>query len=149
MPSDDLHEAEDALGLRLAADGELGTLVGSDESGDVRVYGAWPDELLTNPVESEFPRITYFRASDDIMGVQNGVPTVREQIDLWVWPEGDEGGALRLRQIRTRAFTLLGGRDGTWWTYGTARIDCVILPGGAERPGRPLRYTFDVEIGVS
>lgn len=144
MASHDLHEAEDGLGVRLAADGTLGTLVGTDESGSVRVYGAWPEEVLSEPRADEFPRITFFRASDEL--VRPGLGTVRLQCDIWVWPDGDEGGVLRLRQIRERAFELV---DEQRWPHAGAQLDGIVLPGGSERPGRPLRYTFDVEIGVS
>lgn len=139
MPSASLREADEGFAARLAGDGAFQALVGTDENGDTKLYEGWPRELLESPHEGEFPRATYLRVNRALERPGSG--DVRLQLDLWTW-----GDSVLVDQMEERVIELV---DEKWWFHNGARLNALVLPGGADFAGTPWRRSVDVEIGVS
>ncbi len=138
-----MKEAELGFYDRVSQDAEMITLVGTKASGRANVRPGWPSARLA---EERLPLVTYFDASDSIRA--RGFADVRLRVDIWVWPEGEEGGAGRLRAIEERLQELINEQT---WSYGDCRLYAIALNGRTipAPPDAPLHRSRDYRISVS
>lgn len=144
MSGESLGVGELGFGVRLAEDAALRALVGVDENDETRIYHGYPVDLLEQdePVESEFPRVTYFRAGG--LKAAKGSGDLRIQVNIWV-PYGEKEA---LEAIDSRIIDLI---DEKWWIYDGRRLSGRAIGGESDTPARrrrPGNRRRDYWIGV-
>lgn len=145
MSGESLGVGEVGLTARLAADGDFAALVGYDDANQVRLYHGYPTELLNrdNPPDSEFPRVTYFRATS--LKAAKGSGDLRIQVDIWVV----YGAKATLEEIDSRMLFLL---DEERWLHDGVWLSGLAVGGESDAPavrGRPLGRRREYWIGVN
>jgi hypothetical protein len=137
---------------RLAGDPTLAALVGSfaDGSGP-RITTGWPwdvvdPEGLPEAARRELPRVTVLKATDTIR--RPGIGASQIQVDVWVWPVGEGGGAGRLSEIDARIVELLDEAHWVWEGLRLYAISETALDFPAA-PGEPLRRMRPFEVRYS
>lgn len=137
--------AEEAFYERAVSDTEL-TMALCHDPPDERVVLGRDDEVfdIEEPTQRHFPLLSYFGVTGPEWG--GGFGSVMIQCDLYVWPEGGEGGIGRLAEIDA---LLLGLFHQQSWTYDDRRYHCRETNwrrGGSERLLHRIRE-FRVGIG--
>lgn len=128
--------AEAALYWRLVNDPVLTALLGPGR----RIFDAWPGDVLK---KEHCPRLTYYVTGPPPL--TRGIQHVRASVDIWVWPDGLQGGRPKLLAIDSR---INGYFDAAKWTYQDHWI--VGRAGGfRDAPGSPIRRTRDILLDVA
>lgn len=139
-----LDLGEEGFHARASADAQLAAILDAP-AGEERILYGWPAEILEEPAEPEFPRITYFAPSDSEQ--RPGIGRVRLQVDLWAWRSGERGGPGKLKAMDDRLTTLF--QEARWEHDGRRlngmRVSRRNSPTGAPSP---LRRMLEIEVGV-
>src|SRR5690606_35750165 len=108
------------------------------------VWG-WPAEKLKNPVPEAFPLVAYRIIDGRANRTKRGEIDIA--IDMWVWPNGPNGGLARLEAIDECVFGLL--HEKTFFEQGRRLYvladDFRDFPAD---PGDPIRRNRTVNIRV-
>lgn len=136
-------DAERAFYAVAQADQDLALILGRKSNGQANIHWGWSPE----PVDaSGYPRITYFTVVETPRG--NGLSVAQLQVDIAVWPTGEDGGPGRLRAIDARLQEIFEARS---WVHGDGRFYSIALDGRTipADADRALRLSRDYEIHVS
>lgn len=140
--------AEEAFYDRATDDLELVTELGHTDSDERIIWGRDEDVLGAaeeTPAARDFPLLTYFApTSDEIAKGRGDVPI---QCDIWVWPQGAEGGIEKLAAIDGRLYDLF---NRTSWTFDGRRYFCRQTAMRARPPGSDglLHRIRELVVGV-
>jgi hypothetical protein len=125
-----------AIWDRLSNDATLVSLVGVDETGELRSYPEWPRDDLD---ETDFPRLTVTLPTDQL---NRAISETAVQLDVFGYD------LAVVKQIDDRLATLLHEQV---WSYDGNRIYSWVTNGGG-RPAawdEPFHFMREIELSIS